>query len=327
MISVLQIDRLPLAAAGVRIISLDLSLRMMAKIKDKSGGRLPFPLLAADATRLPFADDSFGGATIIHVLHSVPRWEAAIAEVVRVVRPGGVIVLDTGDGRVEMLDEIEARFKQELAERPPPIEVDRRPPRRDISSAWVRRSAVSGCHPAFLAGPAEFLAGLASGIRSWQWSMDEAAFEPAADRVKAWAEEKWGSLDELGRSRRSCRCGSTACRALEDTGRSGSRVSLRRRSAADHAVAGEAKTVRETISTPTAFTASLSLLGRRPASCSSVHATIAAQATTGTSSRVPSASSEPVTVRVRRAAPVKIIPEPPPERRRAAQARSPGDAQ
>jgi hypothetical protein len=35
-----------------------------------------------------------------------------------------------------------------------------------------------------------------SGIRSWQWSMDEAAFAPAAGRVRAWAEEQWGSLDE-----------------------------------------------------------------------------------------------------------------------------------
>jgi ubiquinone/menaquinone biosynthesis C-methylase UbiE len=188
---------LPLAAAGVRIIGLDLSLRMMAKIKDKSGGRLPFPLVAADATTMPFTEDSVGGATIIHVLHTVPRWEAAIAEVVRVVRPGGVIVLDTGDGRVELLDEIEARFKQELAERPPPLTrwtVDLLDETFRQHGCAVRLLQPVTLH--FSQAPAELLAGLASGIRSWQWSMDDTAFGPAADRVRAWAEEKWGSLDE-----------------------------------------------------------------------------------------------------------------------------------
>lgn len=188
---------LPLAAAGVRLIGVDLSLRMMGKAIEKSGGRQLFPLVAADATRLPFAENSFDAATIIHVLHSVPRWDAAIAEVVRVVQPGGVIVLDTGDGRVDVLDAIEVRFKEELRpERPPATRwtierLDQTFREHGCPVQLLRPVTVR-----FSASPAELLARLERGVASWQWSMDESAFRPAAERTKIWAQERFGPLDE-----------------------------------------------------------------------------------------------------------------------------------
>ena len=188
---------LPLAAAaGVRLVGIDLSLAMMAKAVAKSGGRQPFPLIACDATTLPFSDDAFDGAMIIHVLHSVPRWEDVIAEAVRVVRPGGVIVLDTGDGRTDILDDIEARFKMELPEVAPPARWT-----VELLDAAFRRH---GCRARLLPpvelqferAPAELLDKLERGVASWQWSMDARTFRPAADRVRTWAEEQFGALDQ-----------------------------------------------------------------------------------------------------------------------------------
>lgn len=50
----------------------------------------------ADATQLPFADAAFAAAVSTQVLEYVPDVDAAIAELARVVRPGGrVVVLDT----------------------------------------------------------------------------------------------------------------------------------------------------------------------------------------------------------------------------------------
>jgi ubiquinone/menaquinone biosynthesis C-methylase UbiE len=111
---------LPLADAGIPVVGLDLSVPMMRKLLAKRSSPFPFPLVAGDVTVLPFRDDCFGTATIIHVLHSVPRWQRAIEETIRVVRPGGTIIVDTGDGPVEILDAIEARFKRELPEQPTP---------------------------------------------------------------------------------------------------------------------------------------------------------------------------------------------------------------
>src|SRR5262249_43136861 len=60
---------LPLAAAGVRLVGLDLSGPMLAKLVGKAGGRQAFPVVIGDATRLPFEDAVFGGAYLRHVLH------------------------------------------------------------------------------------------------------------------------------------------------------------------------------------------------------------------------------------------------------------------
>src|SRR5437867_2722127 len=50
---------LPLHQAGVSMVGLDLSRPMLSKLVEKAGGRIPFPLVLADATRMPFRDDAF----------------------------------------------------------------------------------------------------------------------------------------------------------------------------------------------------------------------------------------------------------------------------
>jgi ubiquinone/menaquinone biosynthesis C-methylase UbiE len=47
----------------------------------------------ADATALPFGDDSFDGAYLVTVLGEIPEQEAALRELRRVVRPEGRIVV------------------------------------------------------------------------------------------------------------------------------------------------------------------------------------------------------------------------------------------
>jgi ubiquinone/menaquinone biosynthesis C-methylase UbiE len=53
------------------------------------------PLLRADVARLPFAHASLAGAHAGAALHMWPDPDAAIAEVGRVLRPGGVFVAST----------------------------------------------------------------------------------------------------------------------------------------------------------------------------------------------------------------------------------------
>lgn len=47
----------------------------------------------ADATALPFADGEFDLAGSMRTLHHVPRPELAVAELVRVTRPGGIVLV------------------------------------------------------------------------------------------------------------------------------------------------------------------------------------------------------------------------------------------
>lgn len=97
---------LPLIAAGVNVVGLDLSGPMLRRFAEKS--RTPVPVVQGDATRLPFRDRAFGGAYAVHVLHLIPDWETAVAELVRVVEPGGVLLASQGWwGLVAYLDVIE----------------------------------------------------------------------------------------------------------------------------------------------------------------------------------------------------------------------------
>ena len=46
----------------------------------------------ADATAMPFPDDSFDSVVSCLMLHHIIDWEGAVAEVARVLRPGGIFV-------------------------------------------------------------------------------------------------------------------------------------------------------------------------------------------------------------------------------------------
>ncbi len=54
-------------------------------------GRAPdcFSLEVADVETLPFPDESFDAIFDFGMLHHVPRWQAAVCEITRVLKPGG----------------------------------------------------------------------------------------------------------------------------------------------------------------------------------------------------------------------------------------------
>ncbi|MFC0676188.1 demethylmenaquinone methyltransferase [Brachybacterium hainanense] len=77
-------------AAGARVVAADFSLGMMREGRRRQP-HLPF--IGADAQRLPFADDAFDAAVISFALRNVQDPRAGLAEMVRVVRPGGAVVV------------------------------------------------------------------------------------------------------------------------------------------------------------------------------------------------------------------------------------------
>ena len=77
-------DRLP----GATIIGLDLSRRMLARARRRTVGAA-IPLLRADAAHLPFPAATFDVVTGHSFLYLLPDPTAAVAEVARVLRPGG----------------------------------------------------------------------------------------------------------------------------------------------------------------------------------------------------------------------------------------------
>ncbi len=189
----------PLHDAGIRLVGLDLSGAMLRKLVEKTGGRPAFPLLRGDATQLPFADAVFGGAIARHVLHLIPRWPDALGELVRVVRPGGVLLLNIGvsggpwqdvQDRLEaaagpgsrragleamdhaLLDDMLERLGVRFRELPPVWEES-----DSTLEAYFREAE--------------------ERVFSWTWNVPLERLAAAVGTTRAWASERFGRLDEV----------------------------------------------------------------------------------------------------------------------------------
>lgn len=79
-----------LADAGADVVCADFSLGMLGVATTRPA---PITLVAADATHLPFADQSFDAVTISFGLRNVSDVPSALAEMLRVTRPGGRLVI------------------------------------------------------------------------------------------------------------------------------------------------------------------------------------------------------------------------------------------
>jgi len=77
-----------LARTGATVVGCDFSLGML-----RQGRGRGVPLVAGDALRLPFADGSFDAVTISFGLRNVHDTSRALAELLRVTRPGGRLVV------------------------------------------------------------------------------------------------------------------------------------------------------------------------------------------------------------------------------------------
>lgn len=83
------LDRYP----SIRLTATDVDPAMRAAATERLarfGDRVE--VTDADASRLPFGDDSFDAVVSFIMLHHVIGWEVALGEIARVLRPGGRVV-------------------------------------------------------------------------------------------------------------------------------------------------------------------------------------------------------------------------------------------
>jgi SAM-dependent methyltransferase len=188
---------LPLHRAGVRMAGVDISMRMLEQLLEKAGGRPPFPVAMADATALPFGPASFGATVAAHVLHLVPRWREAAAEMVRVLQPGGMVLVNLTGGWGEPCGPVFDRFIAAGGLERAHLGVH---DAGELDSAFARLGLTGRRLPPLENRSSvrleDLIAALERGEFSYAWRMDERTRRRAAHEARAWARERYGPLEE-----------------------------------------------------------------------------------------------------------------------------------
>jgi ubiquinone/menaquinone biosynthesis C-methylase UbiE len=109
---------LELWARGHRVIGVDFAPAMLVRARAKAAERgAAIDFREADAEALPFAPESFDLAISRHLLWTLPHPEAAIDEWLRILRPGGRLVVVDGqaDAGATPIAHVDARQSAEYA--------------------------------------------------------------------------------------------------------------------------------------------------------------------------------------------------------------------
>jgi SAM-dependent methyltransferase len=184
---------LPLASAGQHLVGVDVSAAMLAALRLKSPRA--FPLVQADATRLPFRDGSFGGAVVAHVLHLVSDWQAVVGELRRVVRPRGVLLVTRGAQRSGsgLQAEITRRARGAAGWTMPPGRLD------DLTELDEHVRAAGGEVASLPAIPTDdpgtaddALRAIETNLMSWTWEFSDETRAAAAHEVRDWVAQTYG---------------------------------------------------------------------------------------------------------------------------------------
>jgi ubiquinone/menaquinone biosynthesis C-methylase UbiE len=184
----------PLHLGGASMVGVDLSPAMLGKLVDKTDTRLR--LAVADAIRLPFRPRSFGSVIAAHVLHLIPAWRTSVREIVRVLRPGGVILLELGGWGVQWMKELHERFCLTLGVPEYVGASNREEVRTALESLGVRLRGTRVLHDRRYDSIANQLNRMEEGVYSFTWAVPEEKRRRTVRELRTWAEGRFGSLEE-----------------------------------------------------------------------------------------------------------------------------------
>ncbi|MFN3373170.1 MAG: class I SAM-dependent methyltransferase [Chloroflexus sp.] len=191
---------LPTAAAGAQITGIDISTAMLATARERAAqAGVSLRLLKADAQTLPFATASFDAALAVHVLHLLSDWRTALAEMVRVVKPGVIIQGVDWRDPASCVGLLRGQLRQAVMDRLPGA----RPPGAGaaVTQHLAKLGAPAG-EPITAArweraiSPAEVIAGMAARIDAETWALSDEILAAAIEHVQAWASQQWPDLNE-----------------------------------------------------------------------------------------------------------------------------------
>ncbi|HKB48903.1 MAG TPA: class I SAM-dependent methyltransferase [Ktedonobacterales bacterium] len=204
---------IPLLALGANVTGVDISSRMVERLHANLEARraeqpeLPWGTLEvqlADMTALPFATNSFDAVVAVHVFHLVSDWERALDEALRVLAPGGSLLLgqDRHPGAASL--EMQSRWSAiatDLGANVRPIGVSSY--EAALAALQQRGLAAQESLPVTweeLSSPRDQLSYIGQRIWSRTWSVPDDLFPESIRRLEAWAELQYGAALDTPRA-------------------------------------------------------------------------------------------------------------------------------
>ena len=195
----------PLVARGAWAVGADVSVEMLHLMQQKGravGAATPLYAVLAGVHHLPFPAATFDAGLLVHILHLVGDWAAALDELIRVVRPGGPLVFGLDEGDPSEHRALDARWQQLLEEAGG---APQRSERETTTTAAIAHLAARGytAQEHILARwtetrpLAETVERLRGRYFSSSWNLPDAVLYPAADRLTAELIAHYGTLDHL----------------------------------------------------------------------------------------------------------------------------------
>ncbi|WP_117238571.1 class I SAM-dependent methyltransferase [Thermus sediminis] len=192
---------LPLIARGYRYIALDLDPAMLEVFQRKAAGVMrKVRFLLADAREIPLPEASVHAVIAVHLWHLLPDWQRALAEALRVLKPGGVLLEGWDQLASGPECRLQERWRELLAEEG--VLVERGLHRRRLSEVGeaLRRLGLRPRTREVVAWreertPREALEALSERLYSFTKGVPEEAHRRAMGRLGAWAEREFGDLD------------------------------------------------------------------------------------------------------------------------------------
>jgi ubiquinone/menaquinone biosynthesis C-methylase UbiE len=98
-------------SSGLQVIGLDISLPMLKRAAEKFG-ESPFRAVQGDISTLPFREESFDKVVSVTALEFIAEAKNAVAELFRVAKKGGVVVVATLNSRSPWAERRRAEAKK-----------------------------------------------------------------------------------------------------------------------------------------------------------------------------------------------------------------------
>lgn len=188
------------ANIGCETVALDPALAMLNECRRKASERR-VSLVAGEGARLPFARGCFDGVILARILYLLPDWQVVLRETCDVLKPGGRLFHEWGNGQANEAW-VQIREKARILFQRASVDSPFHPGARDeaeVDGFVGELGLIRGAELAVGPGPSmtlrDFVGRIASGEFSYTWSVPKDVQESCLPLLRKWCEDTF-DLDQ-----------------------------------------------------------------------------------------------------------------------------------